>query len=125
MAKRNEPLSASLPVEEKAQTDILSGNYGQAGAINIYGPAYGLPTAISGANSYWLRGPGDPPPQTVIVLGMWTGQVTSLFSSCRSAGLVTNRFGVRNAEAEDDPVALCRGPSLPWPELWQRLQDFG
>jgi hypothetical protein len=35
----------------------------------LYGPAYGLPEAISGINTYWLRGYGDPPPQTVIVLG--------------------------------------------------------
>ena len=61
---------ASLPAEEQAVTGILTGNYGEAGAINLYGPAYGLPQAISGMNSYWLRGFGDPPPQTVIVLGI-------------------------------------------------------
>jgi hypothetical protein len=38
---------------------ILAGNYGKAGAINLYGPAYGLPEAISGINSYWLRGCRD------------------------------------------------------------------
>ena len=37
-----------LPATERAQTAILTGNYGEAGAINLYGPAYGLPTAISG-----------------------------------------------------------------------------
>jgi hypothetical protein len=42
---------------------------GKLGAVNLYGPAYGLPTAISGMNSNWERGYGDPPPQTVIVLG--------------------------------------------------------
>jgi hypothetical protein len=41
---------------------ILAGNYGEAGAINLYGPAYGLPEAMSGINSYWLCGYGDPPP---------------------------------------------------------------
>jgi hypothetical protein len=47
---------------------ILAGNYGEAGAINLYGPAYDLPEAISGINSYWLRGYGDPPP-----LAPWAG----------------------------------------------------
>jgi 4-amino-4-deoxy-L-arabinose transferase-like glycosyltransferase len=43
---------AALPAEEQAVTGILTGNYGEAGAINLYGPAYGLPEAISGVNSY-------------------------------------------------------------------------
>jgi len=34
------------------------------GATNLYGPAYPLPMAISGMNSNWYRGYGDPPPQT-------------------------------------------------------------
>ena len=41
----------SLPIEERATTGILTGNYGEAGAINLYGPAHGLPMALSRANS--------------------------------------------------------------------------
>src|SRR3546814_5415372 len=59
----------ALPEVERARTAIYANNYGEAGAINRYGPAYGLPTAISGINSYWARGYGDVPPTTVIVLG--------------------------------------------------------
>jgi hypothetical protein len=47
----------SLPDAEPAETGIL----GEAGAIDLYGPGLGLPKAISGVNSYWLRGYGDPP----------------------------------------------------------------
>jgi hypothetical protein len=43
---------AELPPETRQQTAILAGNYGEAGAIDLYGPAYGLPNAISGADSY-------------------------------------------------------------------------
>ena len=42
---------AGLPSEEKPKTRVLTGNYGEAGAIDLYGPAYGLPPAISGVNS--------------------------------------------------------------------------
>ena len=54
----------SLPEHERARLGILAANYGEAGAIDLYGPAYGLPRAISGINSYWSRGYGDPPPET-------------------------------------------------------------
>lgn len=38
----------SLPAEDRARMGILAGNYGEAGAINLYGGQYGLPRAISG-----------------------------------------------------------------------------
>ena len=37
----------TLPVEERARLGVFAGDVGEAGAINLYGPAYGLPTAIS------------------------------------------------------------------------------
>jgi hypothetical protein len=43
---------ATLPSAERTQTGILAGNYDEAGAVNLYGPALGLPRAISGTNSY-------------------------------------------------------------------------
>jgi 4-amino-4-deoxy-L-arabinose transferase-like glycosyltransferase len=117
---------AALPANDRPQAGILTGNYGEAGAINLYGPAYGLPEAISGANSYWLRGYGSPPPQTLIVLGFSQADALRAFESCTVAGRVTNRYGVRNEETRDHPVILlCRGPREAWPELWKRLRSFG
>lgn len=52
----------SLPVPQRATLGVLAADDGEAGAVNLYGPAYGLPTAISGMNSNWQRGYGDPPP---------------------------------------------------------------
>lgn len=115
-----------LPADEKPLTGILTGNYGEAGAVNLYGPAYGLPTAISGINSYWLRGPGDPPPQTAIVLGFNARQALSCFLSCTEAGRITNPYGVKNEESGQHPIIyLCREPRIPWPELWKRLKSYG
>jgi 4-amino-4-deoxy-L-arabinose transferase-like glycosyltransferase len=117
---------AALPADEQTHTGILTGNYGEAGAINLYGPAYHLPEAISGINTYWLRGYGDPPPQTVIVLGMPLYYATDYFETCKVAGHVTNRYGVKNEETRDHPTILvCRGPRQPWPDFWARLKSFG
>jgi hypothetical protein len=59
-----------VQITELEHLAILGTNYGEAGAINLYGPQYGLPQAISGVNSFWVRGYGDPEPQTVIVIGL-------------------------------------------------------
>ncbi len=112
----------SLP----AGTAILAGNYGEAGAIDLYGPAHGLPNAISGINSYWLRGYGNPPPQTLIVVGMSRDFLERNFSSCEVAGHVTNRYGVKNEEATEHPdIYVCRGLLRAWPEFWKGFQYFG
>jgi hypothetical protein len=115
----------SLPAEERSQTGILTGNYGEAGAINLYGPVYGLPRAISGVNSHWLRGYGDPAPAQVIVLGYPQERAEAFFESCSHVGIVTNRYDVANEETEHPDIWLCREPRLPWEELWPRMQGFG
>ena len=95
LVERVAAIRHSLP-GERASAGILAGNYGEAGAINLYGPAYGLPQAISGANSYWFRGYGDIPPQTVIVLGEQRGFVERNFESCAAGG--PHREPVRRQE---------------------------
>ena len=47
----------SLPPEERTRTAIFANNYGEAGAIDYFGPKYGLPRAISNHQTYWLWGP--------------------------------------------------------------------
>jgi hypothetical protein len=116
----------SLPVQEQARLGILAGDDGEAGAVNLYGPAYGLPRAISGMNSNWLRGYGDPPPQTVIVLGEHRDFVEQNFESCELAGRLTNRYGIENsAIAGYADVFVCRHLRKPWPEFWQHFRYYG
>jgi 4-amino-4-deoxy-L-arabinose transferase-like glycosyltransferase len=115
-----------LPEEERVETRILTGNYGEAGAINLYGPDYELPEAISGVNTLWLRGYGDPAPTQVIVLGYLQEEAEEFFATCTHIGRVTNRYSVENEETTNHPdIWLCREPRLPWPELWPQLQHFG
>jgi hypothetical protein len=114
-----------LPQSERAQTGILTGDYGEAGAINLYGAEAGLPRAISGFNSLWLRGYGNPAPTQVIVLGYSQEDAKRFFATCSQVGQVTNRFGVENEETAQPEIWLCRQPRAPWNELWPQLQRFG
>jgi hypothetical protein len=56
----------SLPPATRAQTALLAGDYGQAGAIDVYGFAYGLPPALSGHNQYYLWGLRGQNPRNLI-----------------------------------------------------------
>ncbi len=116
----------SLPQEDQQGAGILTGNYGEAGAINLYGSEYGLPGAISGVNSYWLRGYGNPPPQTVIVLGLSNQTVHRLFESCELAGHISNKYGVMNEETMDHPdIFVCRRLRQSWDEFWKTARHYG
>ena len=114
-----------IPDDQKSRTVILAGNYGEAGAFDLYGPQFGLPPVISGANSLWQRGYGDPEPETVIVVGFERQQAGNFFNSCQQAGKVTNRYGVKNEEtSRHTGLYICRQPRRPWPEMWKTMQWF-
>jgi hypothetical protein len=116
----------SLPEVERAHTGVLAANYGEAGAINLLGPQYGLPPAISGGNSFWAHGYGDPPPETVIVVGFSRPFVERNFASCQLVAKIWNEFGVENEETRDHPdIFVCRGLKQSWPDFWKNFQYFG
>jgi len=115
-----------LPAEDKGRAGIIAGNYGEAGAIELYGPAYGLPTPISGINSFWERGYGDPPPQVLVVVGVNPEYTDLFFKRCDLAGHVTNRYGVLNEETREHPdIFICRDLIYPWDVIWKEMQYFG
>jgi hypothetical protein len=114
-----------LPEEERARARILAGNYGEVGALNLYGEKFGLPRAISGVNSSWERGYGDPPPEVVIVVGYSREFLEGEFASCVVGGRVWNRYGVMNEETIEDPeIFVCRGLKGSWGEFWVRARRF-
>jgi dolichyl-phosphate-mannose-protein mannosyltransferase len=116
----------NLPVAERPQTGIYCANYGEAGAVDLYGSAYGLPRAISGVNSYWARGPGDPAPKSLIVLGGKRERLERLFTSVELAGHTPNPWQIENEETRDNPdIFICRGLRLQWSELWPKVRSFG
>ena len=116
----------SLPPDQQAHLGITTGNYGEYGAIDVLGRAYGLPEPIGTTNSEWLRGYPTPQPTTLIVVGLSERDANSIFTGCRWAGHNTNSEGVQNEESQYHPdLFLCGPPRLPWPELWKEHQDFG
>ncbi len=116
----------SLPPEERAHTGILTGNYGEGGALNLYGPALGLPHAMSLTNSFWYRGYDPRLPQTVILTGFGLDEAQKLFASCVVAAKNTNPYNIENEESRDHPdILLCRNLKMPWPVYWAHFRRYG
>lgn len=114
---------AGLPPTDRAKAVILTGNYGEAGAIDRYGPALGLPHAYSGHNGYGLWG---PPPETggpTIVVGYTAAELGRYWTSVTPAATITNGHGVENDE-DGSPVFICRGQRRPWAAIWPELRHL-
>ena len=113
-----------LPTDQRTRAVILAGNYGEAGAIDRYGPDHGLPGAYSGHNNYarWGIPPGDDGP--VIVLG-WSRleYLDGFFTGCVEAARIDNGVDIDNEE-QGGPVWLCAAPSRPWSQLWPDLRHL-
>ena len=116
----------SLGAQGHSRFGILAGNYGEAGAINLYGKEYGLPEPICGTNSFWPRRYSDPPPETLIVIGFSREFGERYFDSCKVVGRITNKHGVANEETTDHPeILLCRHLRESWPEFWRKFRRYG
>jgi hypothetical protein len=111
----------SLSPERRVHLAIFAGDAGQAGAINLYGAAYALPNVISGSNSQWFLGYGDPPPKTLITVGIKKQELERGFESVEWAGHFESWYGIENSAIGNDrqDIFICRGPREPWPELWK------
>jgi hypothetical protein len=111
----------ALPPAERDRAVVFTENYGEAGAVDRYGPALGVPHAYSGHNAYWRFGKPPDGAAPVIVLG-YEG-VPPNFVGCGRAASVDNGVGVENEE-QGGAVWLCAGPQLPWSRLWPRLRHL-
>lgn len=114
----------SLPPAERTTTAIVTANYGEAGAIDRYGPALGLPRAFSGHNSYWWWGSPIPATGTAIVVGFGRPRLLErFFGWVTLAGQVRNSQGVDNDE-QGASIWLCREQRAPWPAIWSFFRHY-
>ncbi len=110
-----------LSAEEKAKTAIFAANYGEAGAIDFFGPKYGLPRAISGHQNYFFWGPRQYTGEIVLVLGGSLQVLEQYFSHVEEAAVLHHPYAM---PFENRPVYLCRGLKTPLKELWPQLKNW-
>jgi hypothetical protein len=112
----------ALPPEDQARAALLTSNYGEAAAIDLYGPAEGLPPAISGHNQYWYWGPRGHDGSVVLRIN---GDERRWRPLCDSL-VVGGRFGAPLVMPyeNDAPILVCRGMKTPLPDLWPDLKHI-
>jgi hypothetical protein len=111
----------SLPPEERAKAAIFAGNYGEAGAIDFFGPKYGLPKAISGHQGYYFWGPRNTTGDVMILLQWDRSDAEKLCASVEDGPAIGHPWAMAE---EHYTVLVCRGLKTPIRDLWPRLKHW-
>jgi dolichyl-phosphate-mannose-protein mannosyltransferase len=111
----------SLPPEEQAETAIFSNGWGEAAAVDFFGPKYGLPKAISPHNQYWIWGPRNYTGEIVIVLRSSGRGDRGHFQTVQDVGAVQEPYARRD---EWFHIWLCRGLKLNLKDAWSNLKHY-
>ncbi len=111
----------SLPPQVRARTAIFCQNYGQAGAIDLFGPRYGLPQAISGHQSYFLWGPRGYTGESMIVLGDSQKNLERRFASVRKMAHLSHPYAMPYEQVD---IYYCQGLKEPLSQLWPLVKNW-
>lgn len=112
----------ALPPDQRTRAAILAGNYGEAAAVDFFGPRYGLPKAISGHNNYWLWGPRGATGELMIVVGIAKADLEQYFATVEQADTIVSPYAM--PFETNLPVYVCRDLRLPIDQVWPAVKRF-
>lgn len=111
-----------LPPARRAGAAIVASNYGEAAAIDFFGPRYGLPPAISGHNNYWLWGTHGASGDVVIDVNGDCGASAALYRDARLAARFNSPWVI--SYERDIPIMVCTGPTQNLTKIWPSLKHY-
>jgi 4-amino-4-deoxy-L-arabinose transferase-like glycosyltransferase len=111
----------AMPPAERANTGILAGNYGEAGAIDFFGSRYGLPKAISAHQNYYYWGPRQYTGESLILL-QWSWDDAQHWCNSVDKGPALNPY--YSMEEEHYTILICHELKTPLAEFWPRLKHW-
>ena len=109
----------SLPPDVRARVVIAADNYGEAGAIDYYGPEMGLPRVVCASGSYWFFGPGDRPGDVLLTIGIDESDLRKVYGHVQPVGRLVDSWAV--PEEQDVQLLVATQPVMPLQQLWPRL----
>lgn len=125
LVRQVEGAVAALDPEEREGLVIVTANYGEAAALELFGSG-ASPPVISGHNSYafWIDDTlGDRPVERIVTLGFGRGGLEERFRTVRSLATISNPWGVQNQES-GGAVFFAEDPVLPLDDARGVLAHF-
>lgn len=112
---------SNLPPDIRGKTGIAARSFGEAGAVDFFGPKYGLPKAISGHQTYWFWGPRDYTGESLLFAGDSAERVRQL---CKNVDMVGHVYHPYSREDEHFEVYWCHPLNGNLQEIWPHAKHF-
>jgi len=109
-----------MPENERAKAVFFGNNYGEAAAIDYFGPSLGLPSAISGHNQYGYWGPRGYSGDVVVSIGFTQEFLRESFDDVQLASTVSPLHAM--PEETNLHIYICRKPKAPLAAMWPRFK---
>jgi 4-amino-4-deoxy-L-arabinose transferase-like glycosyltransferase len=109
----------SLPPEDQARAIVMTGSYGEHGAL----VRAGIPRVYSGQNQLHEYGPPPESATVAVMVNIGPRGMDFQYNSCEQKDRVDNGLGIDN-ELQGMGIFLCRGLKQPWSVAWPRYQHF-
>jgi hypothetical protein len=117
-----ETARAALPAADQAEVVVVTGNYGEAGAVARFAGPWADGRVFSGHNSWWFWGPPPGDGRVVLVVGEDPAWLAGRFASVTLAGRLDNGLGIDNEE-QGQPVWLARDLRGGWAD-WRAWRHY-
>jgi len=111
----------AMPPDVRSRTGIFCSNYGEASAVNVIGPAYGLPTAISGHVNYYLWGWNNYSGESMLTLGRDPADFKGLYDEVIDLGPFDNPWSM---DFEHRRYFWLRHRKRQYSEDWTSLKKW-
>jgi hypothetical protein len=111
----------ALPPDEQTKTAIFTTNYGEAAAIDFFGPRYGLPKAICTHQNYFLWGPREYTGEIVIRVGLKPEDAAEGYEEVKIAATLDNPYTMPH---EKNPILLCRHRKANLQTDWPNMKNW-
>jgi len=112
----------TIPEAERRTTVALVGNYGEAGALELYAKRYPLPRVICSHNSYWFWGTGATPITTFIRLGGKRDGYLEKYGDVTQAGVHYARYAMPYEDSLG--IYIVRQRRTPIEQDWPKAKHF-
>jgi 4-amino-4-deoxy-L-arabinose transferase-like glycosyltransferase len=111
---------SQLPAEDQVIAGIYADHYMLAGAIDVLGPQYSLPHAVSGSLTYYLWGPGYSW-EVMVVAVSTTNPLAMFFDTCELKATQQLKYSMPSGHVH---IYVCRRPTIPADQIWRSLKSY-
>ena len=113
----------TLSPEDQARVVFYAPSYGQAGALEHFGPSRGLPArVICRHNSYWMWSKGRSGPQVLIAVDANPRDLELAFAE--HALVRTHHCDYCMSWRNDARIEVARGLRVPWGAAWETTKHY-